>query len=242
MPPSPTPSATPASRHAVSPADASAAAARFHEAFYYARLWQHVRWLGVPAFKCPLDLWIYQEILHDTRPDVIIETGTAHAGSALFLATVCDALGRGRIITIDPQEYRARPRHARITYLAASSIDAAIIERVRNAIRPGERVMAVLDSLHNRDHVLAELRAYGPMVTPGCYLIAEDTNINGHPVQTDFAPDQGPGPFEAVETYLRETDRFEPDGAREKFLFTFNPRGYLKCVKEAASGRPDRPR
>lgn len=226
--PSPSPTPRPAT---FSHTDVSEAATRFHEAFYYARLWQQVRWLGVPAFKCPLDLWIYQEILHDTKPDVIIETGTAHAGSALFLATVCDALGRGRVITIDPQEYRVRPRHARITYLAGSSVDATILDRVRGMIKSGERVMAVLDSLHNRDHVLAELRAYGPMVTPGCYLIAEDTNINGHPVQTDFPPDQGPGPFEAVDAYLRETDRFEPDRAREKFLFTFNPRGYLRCVK-----------
>ncbi len=213
------------------PEESADRAARFHEAFYYSRLWEQVRWLGIPAFKNPLDLWVYQEILHETRPDVIIETGTAHAGSALYLASVCDAMSRGRIVTIDPREFRSRPKHPRITYLAGSSTDPAVLERVRSMIAPGERVMAILDSLHARDHVLAELRAYGPLVTPGCCLIAEDTNINGHPVHTDYPPDQGPGPFEAVETYLGETDRFEPDRAREKFLFTFNPRGYLRCVK-----------
>lgn len=213
------------------PDDAGARTDRFHEAFYYARLWAQVRWLGVPAYKNPFDLWVYQEILHETRPDLIIETGTAHGGSALFLASVCDALSRGRVVSIDSSDFSALPKHPRVNYLAGSSTDPDTVARVRALIRPGERVMAILDSLHSRGHVLAELRAYGPLVTPGCYLIAEDTNINGHPVHTDYPPDQGPGPFEAVEAYLRETDRFEPDPAREKFLFTFNPRGYLRCVK-----------
>ena len=79
--------------------------------------------------------------------------------------------------------------------------------------------------------MLAELVAYGPMVTEGCYAVVEDSNINGHPVHTDFAPDQGPGPFEAVADYLRTTDRFEVDRAREKLFMTLNPCGYLRCVR-----------
>ena len=168
----------------------------FHALYYGARLWERTTWLGVPAYKCPLDLWIYQEIIHQTRPDVIVETGTAHGGSALFMATVCQAAGRGRVVTIDTTPRARMPQHPRITYLRGSSIDPGTLDRVRSLIEQDERVMVVLDSLHNRDHVLAELRAYAPLVTVGCLLIAEDTNINGHPVHTDYAPDQGPGPFE----------------------------------------------
>ena len=65
--------------------------AAFHELYYDSRVWLNTSWLGAPTQKCPLDLWIYQEILHETRPDVIVESGTAGGGSALFLACVLDA-------------------------------------------------------------------------------------------------------------------------------------------------------
>jgi cephalosporin hydroxylase len=85
-------------------------------------------------------------------------------------------------------------------------------------------VMAVLDSDHSYEHVLKELEAYGPLVTPGCYMIVEDTNVNGHPV----VPDHGSGPAEAVETFLNESAFFDVDRDRERLLMTFNPGGYLR--------------
>lgn len=203
----------------------------FHEVYYYSRVWERTRWLGVPAWKCPLDLWIYQEILCETRPELIIETGTAHGGSALFIASICDLLDHGRVITIDTVPRANLPRHHRITYINASSTDDDTVARVRDEAANAHAVMLILDSLHRMDHVLAELRLYAPLVTPGCYAIAEDSNINGHPVHTPYQPDQGPGPYEAVHAFLKETDRFEIDFTRQKFMMTFNPAGYLRCVK-----------
>ncbi len=84
--------------------------------------------------------------------------------------------------------------------------------------------MVILDSDHSRDHVLRELELYSPLVTPGCYLVVEDTNVNGHPVSPEF----GPGPMEAVEAFLETTNDFEVDRSREKLLLTFNPSGYLR--------------
>jgi len=81
----------------------------------------------------------------------------------------------------------------------------------------------ILDSDHSRDHVLDELRLYAPLVTSGSYVIVEDTNINGHPVLPQF----GPGPMEALDEFLRESDEFSIDDQREKFFLTFNPRGFL---------------
>ena len=84
--------------------------------------------------------------------------------------------------------------------------------------------MVLLDSDHTRDHVLKELEAYSPMVTHGSYLIVEDTNLNGHPVE----PEHGPGPMEALEAFLPAHPQFAHDTAMDKFLLTFNPRGFLK--------------
>jgi cephalosporin hydroxylase len=103
--------------------------------------------------------------------------------------------------------------------------------------------MVILDSDHRRDHVLCELRLFGPLVTPGCYLICEDTNINGHPVYPTF----GPGPSEALQEYLREAGPlWTVDDHRERLLVTFNPRGYLRRNGAAggaspAHGAPDPP-
>ena len=198
----------------------------FHILFYEssARTWDNTHWLGARVLKSPTDAWIYQEILHDTRPDLIVECGTRFGGSAFYFATLCDLIGHGEILTIDVDtRYTTRRDHPRITYLAGSSVDGAIVEEVRRRAE-GKSVMVVLDSDHSRDHVLAELNAYAPIVTPGQYLIVEDTNINGHPVLPGF----GPGPMEALLEFLSGNNAFEIDRDREKFFLTFNPGGYLR--------------
>jgi len=197
----------------------------FHRRYYESAVVSDTRWLGVRAVKCPLDLWVYQEIIHEVRPDAIVESGTARGGSALFLATICELVENGRVISIDIEEEPERPEHPRITYVHGSSTDPRIVERVRGQIAQGERVMVLLDSDHNMEHVLRELRIYGELVTRGSYLIVEDTNI-GHPVEAEEA-----GPMEAVEEFLRENEDFAVDESREKFHLTFNPNGYLKKLR-----------
>jgi cephalosporin hydroxylase len=200
----------------------------FHRLYYENsnRTWRNTTWLGVPTEKCPLDLWIYQEILHEVRPDLIVECGTNEGGSALFFASICDLLTVGRVLTVDLVEYPGRPLHPRITYLHGSSTDEEVVESVRAAASAADKVMVVLDSDHTADHVYEELSRYAGLVTCGSYLVVEDTNINGWPVLSDF----GPGPMEAVDRFLRQDDRFVIDGTREKFFMTFNPRGYLRRI------------
>ena len=188
-------------------------------------------WLGVPVVKSPLDLWIYQEIVFSLRPDVIVETGTAYGGSAYFLATMCDLIGAGRIVTVDIEAREDRPHHPRITYLTGDSADEALVARVKSEIAPGESVMVILDSKHHRDHVLAEMRAYGPLVTEGQYLVAEDTTINIGVPKPKGRPYPRPGPRDAVDEFLAEQDRFELDRSREKFFMTVAAGGFLRCVR-----------
>lgn len=213
---------------ALHPRLSAIAARQFHRLYYYSpeRTWQDTRWLGIPVRKCPLDLWIYQELIQRVRPDVIIESGTRFGGSTLFLANLCDLLEKGRVVSIDIDLIEGRPRHGRIEYLLGSSVDPAIVGQARASVAEGESVLVILDSDHSREHVLAELRAYADLVTPGSYMIVEDTNINGNPVRSDF----GPGPMEALETFLVERSDFVVDETCEKFFVTFNPRGFLKRV------------
>lgn len=189
--------------------------------------WRDTYWLGHPIMKCPLDLWLYQEIIQSTRPNVIVECGTAFGASALYLAGICDLVGRGTVITVDIDVRPHRPEHARIVYIEGSSTDPATVARVREHIPAGARVMVILDSDHAKAHVLAELYTYGGMVSPGCYLVVEDTILNGNPV----VPEHGPGPMEAMRDYLKVDRSFLTDERLGgKFLMTFNPKGYLRKV------------
>jgi cephalosporin hydroxylase len=201
---------------------------QFHKLYYDANLfgktWRETYWMGAHVAKCPLDLWLYQEVIYSNRPDFIVECGTLHGGSAGYMASLCDLVGHGHIVTIDVRERPGRPEHERITYLTGSSTSDEIVERVKEMVGDAERVMVILDSDHRRDHVLEELRIYKDIVTAGQYMIVEDTNLNGHPV----APEFGPGPMEALNEFLAENDEFDQDKGMEKFYMTFNPNGYLK--------------
>ncbi len=204
---------------------------QFHQLYYHTGdqggTWKNTRWLGVPTAKCPFDMWVYQEILFELRPDVILEAGTALGGSALYLASICDILKQGKILTVDIAKRNDWPVHPRIQYLVGSSVAPEIIQEMQRQIKPTDKVLVVLDSDHHKPHVLAELRTYSKLVTVGSYMIVEDSNVNGHPV----FPDHGPGPMEAMDEFQAENHDFELDKSRLKFFLTFNPRGYLKRVK-----------
>jgi len=180
--------------------------------------------MGLPVMKYPGDAWTYQEIIFDTKPDLIIETGTHQGGSALFLAHMCDLLGKGRVVTVDIEARPGRPVHPRITYVTGSSVAPDIRERVAVAAAGANTVMVILDSDHSASHVYDELIAYSSFVTPGAYLICEDTNVNGHPVYKKH----GPGPMEALERFLPQHPEFEIDASRESAAMTAHPGGFLR--------------
>jgi cephalosporin hydroxylase len=210
--------------------DEKAVVDAFHRLYYdgpegRGRVHHRTTWMGVPCLKCPMDLWAYQEILAEVRPDLVVETGTHLGGSALFLAHMLDLLGDGEVMTIDVLDRPGRPQHPRIRYVTGSSADAVLVRGLL-AERPDAKRLVILDSDHSKSHVQKELELFAPFVSAGSYLIVEDSNVNGHPVLPGF----GPGPSEAVADFLARNPAFTADLSREKFLMTFNPGGYLKRV------------
>src|SRR5213080_4149733 len=124
---------------------------RFHRLYYdnSTRTWQNTRWLGVRVSKCPLDLWIYQELIAELRPEVIVETGTFLGGGTLYLACCLDLVGRGRVISVDNVEQPNRPEHDRITYVHGSSVDPEIVDAIRQEVGSDSRVLVIIDSENN---------------------------------------------------------------------------------------------
>jgi cephalosporin hydroxylase len=198
-------------------------------------------WLGVQLVKTPNDMVVMQQILTETRPDLIVETGVYLGGSALMFATLMDLLGiDGKVIAVDVDLAAARPKvreHPRIELIEGSSTDPEIVSRIRSEAQ-GRKVMVDLDSDHRAHHVLEELRLYSPLVSPGCYLIVEDGFLGGRPVR----PEAVPGPSEALDAWFGEEPPFEADRWHERYLLTQNPRGYLRRIGDGApEPRPARP-
>ena len=199
----------------------------FHQVFYDSGVWA-TRWFGIPLQKNPLDMWVYQEIIYEIKPDIIIECGTYRGGSALFFANLCDLLGNGKVITIDIDDFVKEDRkHNRIIYLHGSSTSDQIVAKVKSLITKNDKVLVCLDSDHHKQHVLNELTIYSQLVSKGSYIVVEDTNINGNPVY----PTYGDGPMEAVKEFIKINSNFVADRSREKFLISFYPNGYLKKIK-----------
>lgn len=201
---------------------------RFHWLYYDGRTdnstWNNTFWLGVKTLKAPTDLWVFQEIIYEIKPDLIIECGTSHGGSALYYATIMDQIGHGSILSVDINEPLQKFKHKRITFLTGSSIDKSIIEQVYKKAESSKKVLLMLDSNHEMNHVLAEMDAYSSLVSKHSYMIVEDTHLNGNPIRPEF----GPGPMEAVNVFLTKNRNFEIDTEREKLLLTFNKNGFLK--------------
>jgi cephalosporin hydroxylase len=204
---------------------------QFHKLVYGSFIlkqpWTMTDWLGISVLKCPFDLWIYQELIYEIQPDILIDCGSHLGGSAFFFASLCELMGKGKVISIDIESQEQCIKHDRITYLHGSSIDPNVLTQIQSLINQGNAVMVWLDSNHEEEYVLQEMNLYSQFVSKESYLIVEDTNLNGNPVWWGF----GSGPAEAVKKFLAQTDDFKVDRECERYYLSFNPGGYLKRIK-----------
>ena len=210
--------------------------------YQYAYLWT---WMGMPIIQLPADIVTTQEIIFSAKPDVIIETGVARGGSVIFLASMLELLGKGKVIGIDidirPHNREAISQHPmgkRVSLIEGSSIDPPTLAKVRAEFPQARSVMVILDSDHSRDHVLGELRDYGPMVTQDQYMVVADTVVGHIRKESAILENrsrtwyQGDEPLSALKAFLAETDRFEVDPVvNGKLIFSSSPGGYLRCLK-----------
>lgn len=172
-------------------------------------------WMGSPMVTSPLDLWIYQEIVHEISPDLIITT-SQNCG---YLATLCQLRGTGEVLCVGVGQAKPTGEQARLRTVPEPMTSAETRALMEELSRSKRRVLVVVGSSHRRHPVLDELRLYGSLVTRGSYLIVEDTRSG---------LDRAHGRAEAVEEFLRTDPSFVVDGAKEKFYLSDNQGGYLR--------------
>jgi cephalosporin hydroxylase len=198
-------------------------------------------WLGLPVIQMPPDIVALQEVIWETRPQLVIETGIARGGSLVLYASILELLGEGEVLGIDVdirahnrEAIEAHPLAKRIRMIEGSSLDDDVVARACAAAAEVERVMVVLDSNHTHAHVLAELRAYGSLVTVGQFLVVADTFVEQIPAQEHRPREWRPGnnPATALRSWLDEVDGFDPDPfVNSKLLLSASPGGYLRRVR-----------
>jgi cephalosporin hydroxylase len=219
-------------------------------------------WLGRPMIQLPEDMIRLQEVIYTVKPDLIVETGVAHGGSLVFYASLCQAMGKGRVVGVDieirPHNRKAiesHPLFPYITLIEHDSVSPQAISKVKKQIPRGGQVMVLLDSCHTKEHVRRELEAYAPMVTPGSYIVAMD-GIMG---QLAGAPRTQPdwtwnNPREAAREFCAAHAEYEI--VEPPFLFnegsitervTYWPGAFIRRVAPtgesiAAKPQPSRPR
>ena len=206
----------------------------------YTYLWS---WLGLPIIQWPADIMATQEIIWETKPDVIIETGVARGGSMIFLAAMQKIIGKGKVIGIDvdirKHNKTAIEEHIlsdRITMIEGSSTDQNTFEEVKSLIKPGEKVMVILDSDHSYQHVFSECQLYSSLVSEGCYLVIADTVV-GHFLEGEIVGKRsknwfkGDEPLKARDVFLSQNKDFEIAPINNKLVLSSSPGGYLRRLK-----------
>jgi len=198
----------------------------FTTAYHRSLAWGETRWLGHVVPNAATDLVTYQEILAEVRPDWVIETGTQEGGRAHFLATVCQLLGHGEVISVAKHPRRGRPVHSRLRYLTAAPHEPAAREQVCEIVGSEPHAVVILGSRTRRDRTWREFELFAPLVPIGSYVIVEHTVLNGFPVDASF----GPGPHEALRRLMNVHGEFLADSTRERHALTFNQGGFLRRI------------
>lgn len=195
--------------------------AQLNKAYFETGDWLHTEFRSIRLLKYTTDLWRYEHIIMQTQPDLIIETGTLEGGSAAYFASMVK-----RVITVDTRELPER-RFTNIDYYTGDSVNNLIFGDIELQSRRYKRVMVVLDSDHSKDHVLAELKKFAPLVSKGCYLVVEDTFISQYLNNQDSNNDYSNGSsWEAVQEW--DSTGFEVQ--LDTFTLSMNPGGWFKRV------------
>jgi cephalosporin hydroxylase len=198
----------------------------FTTAYYRSLAWGQTRWLGRIVPNAATDLLTYQEILAEVRPDWVIETGGPDGGRAYFLATVCELLGHGEVVSVSHRPREGRPLHPRLRHVAAVPHEPVALEHVSAVVGSKPHAVVLLGSRTRRDRTRREFELFAPLFPVGSYLIIEHTVLNGFPVDASF----GPGPHEALRRLMNLHGEFLADTTRERHALTFNQGGFLRRI------------
>ena len=197
-------------------------------------------WLGIPIIQEPADIVMMQELIWQEKPDVIIETGVAHGGSAILYASVLELLGKGEVVGVDVEirEHNRKaiiehPLSKRIQLIEGNSIDPVIVKKVEDFVKDKPKVLVILDSNHSYEHVFQELQLYSKFVSLGSYMVTMDgiqKMLADNPTgKSEWKYDN---PLRAIQDFLKDNSQWKVDPHYNRLHITYTPQGFLKKVHQ----------
>jgi cephalosporin hydroxylase len=193
-------------------------------------------WLGIPIIQYPGDIMMMQELIWKVRPDVIVETGFAHGGSAIFYSSMLELLGRGKVISVEIEirkynevAVNGHPMSKRMEQVVGSSIDPDVVLQVKDLIGEGRKVLVTLDSNHSHDHVLRELELYSPLVSDDSYIVAMDgLQRYVHDIPRGKPEWRQDNPHTALHDFIEKNPEWGIDPHYNRLKITSNPDAFLR--------------
>lgn len=185
-----------------------------------------VTYKGIKAIRCPFDYVIYQMIINEVKPDLVIEVGTNIGGGALYIADLLDMNGKGVLHTIDIVDI-VDPRvkeHNRIKFFTKGWEDYNL-----ELTQGFEKILIIEDASHYYEDTIGILNKFYSLVSLDSYFIIEDGIIN----ELGFENGYNGGPLKALREFLPNHPEFIVD-RKWCDMFgknaTFNVNGYLKRI------------
>jgi cephalosporin hydroxylase len=200
---------------------------------------------GLPIRKFPEDLRVYERLMWETRPNVVIEIGTQSGASALWFRDRLSDLARygristPRVISIDLDVAPATanlaavaPGFAEDIVLLPGDVCSSLLARVVRAHLPtNARCLVIEDSAHTYATTMAALRHFSSLVPLHGFFIVEDGCVDIEAMRPD--PDWPRGVLPAVDDWLAspEGSRFTIRRELEWYGISCHPRGFLQRIR-----------
>jgi cephalosporin hydroxylase len=187
-----------------------------------------VTYKGIKAIRCPFDYVIYQMLIGEVRPDLIIEIGSHEGGGAMYLSDLLKVYNiEGEVHTIDIHDMAKEnlKGYDNIKFFGegAENYDLALAKRFK-------KILVIEDAAHTYECSKTAMDKFADIVSVGSYLIIEDGIINELGIEKVYRG----GPLKAIREFLPQHPEFMVD-RKWCDMFgknaTFNVNGYLKKIK-----------
>ena len=202
---------------------------------------------GIPIVKFPQDLWTYEKIIGDYKPEIIIELGVDNGGftrwlyDRMLLLQLESSTGPRTVIGIDyrldaPRKNLSsivnhKEKHDVSIMLLNCNLASGQISQTATKLKDickGKRVMIIEDSAHNYQTTKSCITNLANLVPVGGWWITEDTCVDFESLRQN--KNWPRGALTATEELLGQSSQWELSKINHQYVLTCHPNGFYRRI------------